>query len=216
VRWASFRRPPSPFEGWVEPELPADLPPGEARRTMRWTVWGGASPHPPATAPGFARALELGLLPAPTPDRPPAPLPGVRAQVLLWSGIALLFGSLVVFLLLLPRAPWTVVPVTGCWIAGFWLLGPGTERREQAELAAGYTTRGVHTGVWRLDRRGRVVREPDRTVAPPGFYPSPYFPGLLQRWDGPGWAPLPQRWRRHAHRYFRRPARPFLAPRHEG
>ena len=76
--------------------------------------------------------------------------------------------------------------------------------------------RGVHVdqrafpGVWRLGRGGRVLREPDRSVPPPGWYPSPYYPGVLQRWEGPGWAPLVQEWWQHEDQFFRRPAAPFL------
>ena len=97
-----------------------------------------------------------------------------------------------------------------CWVVAFWLFAVGIPRREAAEHAVGYTSRDNFTGLWRIDRRGGVLREPDRSVPPPGFYPSPYYPGLLQRWEGPGWAPLPQKWRRHAHDFFRRPPTPFL------
>jgi hypothetical protein len=208
-----WRSRPSPFEGYVEPRLPVDLPATEARRKQVLTLYGGASPHPPACAPGFTRARELGLLPPPAPDRPPGPLPGMNAHAMLWTGIALAFGSLVLVLVVFDFSAWSVGPVTACWVVAFWLFGWAIPRREEAEHAAGYTSRAAYTGLWRLDRRGGVLREPDRSVAPPGFYPSPYFPGLLQRWDGPGWAPLPQHWRRHAHRWFRRPDRPFLEPR---
>jgi hypothetical protein len=92
---------------------------------------------------------------------------------------------------------------------GAWLLS-STTARDEVEFAAGYTSGRTHTGLWRLGRAGRVLRRPDRLVPPPGWYPSPYYPGLLQRWEGPGWKPLPQRWWRHEHRYFRAPAGPFL------
>lgn len=205
-----WRRTPSPFEGYVEPVLPADLPETEARRQEVLTVYGGLSPHPPACAPGFTRARELGMLPPPAPELPPVPLPGRDAHAMLWTAIALAFGSLFVALAVFDFSPWTIGPVTVCWVVAFWLFAVGIPRREEAEHAAGYTSRDNFTGLWRIDRRGAVVREPDRSVPPPGFYPSPYFPGLLQRWEGPGWAPLPQKWRRHAHDYFRRPNRPFL------
>ncbi len=203
-------RRPSPFEGYVEPALPADLPPTEAKRTEVMVLGGTPSPHPPQSAPGFTRAWELGLLPAPAPADPPAPVPGVRAQVLMWSGIALPFGSLLAMAGPLPDSASSWLVVCACWVAGFWLLGPATTRREETEFAAGYTTRDNYTGLWRLDRHGRVLRAPAPGVPPPGFYPSPYTPGLLQRWEGPGWALLPQHWRRHAHRYFARPDVPFL------
>ncbi|MCW2681560.1 MAG: hypothetical protein JWM62_2961 [Frankiales bacterium] len=36
------------------------------------------------------------------------------------------------------------------------------------------------------------------------------YPGVLQRWDGPGWKPLPQYWWHHESSYFRAPEVPFL------
>lgn len=205
-----WSRRPSPFEGYAEPTLPADLPPTEAKRSEVMVLAGAPSPHPPQSAPGFTRAGELGLLPARAPTEPPAPVPGVGAHVLLWSGIALPFGSLLALVGPVPETALTMLAAGACWVAGFWLIGPATSRREQAEFAAGYTTRDAYTGLWRLDRHGRVLRAPAAGVPPPGWYPSPYSPGLLQRWDGPGWAPLPQHWRRHAHRWFARPDVPFL------
>ena len=77
-------------------------------------------------------------------------------------------------------------------------------------MAAGYTSTRGFPGVWRLGRGGRVLREPDRSVPPPGWYPSPYYPGVLQRWEGPGWAPLVEEWWEHEDQFFRRPEVPFL------
>jgi hypothetical protein len=94
-------------------------------------------------------------------------------------------------------------------VAGACLLW-STTARDAVEVAAGYTSGQTYTGLWRLSRDGRVLRAPDRYVPPPGFYPSPYYPGLLQRWDGPGWTPLPQHWWRREHLYFRAPDRAFL------
>jgi hypothetical protein len=82
--------------------------------------------------------------------------------------------------------------------------------REREEFAAGYTSRTAFVGLWRLGRGGAVLREPDRNVPPPGFYPSPYKPGLLQRWDGPGWHPFTQKWRRRPYNWLRWPERPYL------
>jgi hypothetical protein len=82
--------------------------------------------------------------------------------------------------------------------------------RSEEERAAGYTCRSGATGSWRLSPfLGTLRRAPDPTVPPAGYYPSPYFPGALQLWDGPDWAPLPRRWwRRDAN--FRRPPVDFL------
>ena len=42
-----WSRRPSPFEGYVEPALPADLPPTEAERTEVMVLGGTPSPHTP-------------------------------------------------------------------------------------------------------------------------------------------------------------------------
>lgn len=55
-----------------------------------------------------------------------------------------------------------------------------------------------------------MLREPDPTIPPPGFYPSPFFPGLLQKWEGPDWADYPSNWWKSPQKYFRWPERPFL------
>jgi hypothetical protein len=80
------------------------------------------------------------------------------------------------------------------------------------ELQAGYTTRTftqgsfwiprgparthkdndvigwVWDGLWVLDRHGNVVSVPDRSLDPPGLYPSPHRPGKLELWTGYQWA----------------------------
>ena len=55
-------------------------------------------------------------------------------------------------------------------------------------------------GIWVLAGSGKVRSTPDRTVDPPGLYPSPERPGQLQVWTGMIWA-----------RKFRAPDRPFTA-----
>lgn len=45
-----------------------------------------------------------------------------------------------------------------------------------------------YSGTWRLDHRdGDVLREPDRSVDPPGMYPSPHRPGKRELWTGATW-----------------------------
>ncbi len=105
---------------------------------------------------------------------------------------------------------WLGVPLTAApFFGGVWLV-LSTGGRDVVEFGAGYTSGQAHLGLWRIAPDGRVLRTPDRSVPPPGWYPSPYYPGLLQRWDGPGWKPLPQHWWWHESTYFRRPERPFL------
>ncbi len=44
------------------------------------------------------------------------------------------------------------------------------------------------TGLWRLDpKSGAVIAAPNRTVTPPGFYPSPFKSGKFQQWTGSEW-----------------------------
>lgn len=181
-------------------------------REVPLEVWGAPARFPPPAAPGFRRAQAMGLLPPPAPARPPSPVPGLTS----WDRLLL---ALVAWFVVTPAVlllgdlldAGDAVPLFGLLPAGagVWLL-LSTRARDATEHAAGYTSGRTEAGLWRLARDGRVLREPDRTVPPPGWYPSPYFPGVLQRWDGPGWAPLPQRWWVHEDRWFRAPATPFL------
>ena len=191
--------------------MPA-LPEGEAVRSWPFEVWGAPATYPPASAPGFSAAARLGLLPPPPPAVPPRVVPGLSSWDRVRWGLALVLG---VFALMIPVAnaldagAWSALLAGTPFCTGAWLLW-STGARDEVEGAAGYTSGRMRTGLWRLGQDGRVLRRPDRSVPPPGWYPSPYYPGLLQRWEGPGWAPLPQRWEHHEHRYFRAPARPFL------
>ena len=196
---------------WTPPQrLPDDLPPHEVWvREVPWTLAGAPSPHPPVTAPGFQRAKRLGLLPPDAPATPPAPLSGPSSvqTLLAMAGVVLL-----VVVLARPSGRWIPVLALGSAVV-LWRLYRYLLSRDEAEEAAGYTHFAGATGLWRISPfTGRVTREPDRSVPPSGFYPSPYFPGVLQRWDGPGWAFLEQHWWRPRvqHRYFRRPEVDFL------
>jgi hypothetical protein len=90
-------------------------------------------------------------------------------------------------------------------------LGRVGERKLE-EIAAGYTTIKLefgdfwigegrrwsrfgrrppwdYSGLWVLDgATGAVVSEPDRSVDPPGLYPSPNRPGALELWTGVVWS----------------------------
>lgn len=190
----------------------AALPPGEAAREQRLEVWGGPARFPPPSAPGYRRAARAGLLPPPVPVRPPQPLPGLSSwdRTLLALLCVFAVAPLVVLVAraLDPGGASVLLTVLPAGAAG-WLLW-STGARDAREHAAGYTSGRTYVGLWRLGRDGRVLREPDRSVPPPGWYPSPYFPGVLQRWEGPGWAPLVEEWWEHEDRYFRRPVVPFL------
>ena len=188
------------------------LAPGEAVRSWPLEIWGAPAVYPPVTAPGFSAALRLGLLPAPAPEIPPSPVPGLSSWDRLRLALLLCLGVPWLVLVLgdpLGAGAWVMLVAGPSFLAGAGLLH-STRARDEVEYAAGYTSTRAHTGLWRLARDGRVLRSPDRQVPPPGWYPSPYYPGLLQRWDGPGWKPLPQYWWRREHQYFRVPDRPFL------
>jgi hypothetical protein len=195
---------------WTQPVLPP-LPPGEAQSVQPFEMVGGTAQHPPQTAPGFQSAWRLGMLPAPAPLVAPQRLPGLSAHDMLVGGIVGFFGSIVLLSTvgdLLPGFLFAVLAIVGCG-GSFWQFFR-LHAREEQEFALGYTSRSAYTGLWRLGRDGSVLREPDRSVPPPGFYPSPYQPGLLQKWDGPGWRPFSQKWRQHPHNWFRWPERPYL------
>jgi hypothetical protein len=197
---------------WTPPWSLVHLPPGEAVRVQPWEVFGAPATYPPSTAPGFQRALALGLLPAPPPAAPPALQPGLSSWDRIRLAMLLCFGGLVLGLLLangLDKGMSGLIVSLVTFPTGVWLFY-SVEHRDEVELAAGYTSSLSYTGVWRLGRDGRVLRAPDPSVPPPGWYPSPYYPGVLQRWEGPGWKPLMQHWWRHEDRYFRAPTVPFL------
>ena len=195
---------------WTQPVLPS-LPHGEAQRAQGWEVYGAKAKHPPQTAPGYLAAQRLGLLPPLAPATAPQRLPGMSAHAMLLTGIGMFFGTIVLVITLPDTTPWplfaALVVVGGS--GALWTMGR-LRSREVEEFEAGYTSRTAFPGLWRLGRGGVVLREPDRDVPPPGFYASPYQPGLFQRWDGPGWHPFTWKWRRRPWNWFRWPERPYL------
>ena len=199
--------------GWVRPEqLPWDLPPHEQWATPGWEVWGAPSKHPPQTAPGFTRAARLGLLPAPPPPEPPVPLPGRSAAQLGLLGLGVFLSPVLVLPLVGTRLGVVgIVYGLASFVGSLRLLGAHL-RREEDEAAAGYTTLWGAPGLWRLSRDGRPLRPPDRSLLPAGFYPSPYWPGVLQKWEGTHWKPLPHRWWRRPEQWFRTPKVNYLDP----
>ncbi len=173
---------------WTPAAVMPALGEGEAVRSWPIEVWGAPAVHPPASAPGFQAAGRLGVLPPPPPAVAPSPVPGLSSWDRMRLGLLLGLG---VFALMIPvgnaldAGAWAALLAGAPFCVGAWLLS-STTARDEVEFAAGYTSGRTHTGLWRLGRAGRVLRRPDRSVPPPGWYPSSYYPGLLQRWEGPG------------------------------
>lgn len=204
---------------WAPPShLPDDLPDHEVwQQTMPFHVWGTPAPHPPQTAPGFERAWRLGLCPPHAPEAAPTLLPGWSSLHYLVAIIGSGVASALVMAAFAERVDGVATfafPVMGLGVFCLWLRWiKALKVRGEAEADAGYTVFAAQQGLWALNPfTGRVRREPDRRVLPSGFYPSPYFPGVLQAWDGPDWAPLGRRWHRPASidAVFRRPPIDFL------
>lgn len=166
----------------------------------------------PRTVPGYARAVELGLTPR-VPQEPPTPVTANSSRFLL-AVVATFIGILLgMFALTNHGAPaWllglacagglTVIIAMMCWahvllwveiMAGYCrieymvaLFSRDPQNRFPASRMRGapWDLRGL----WRLADDGSVVREPDRTVLPPGLYPSPNRQGELELWTGCAWA----------------------------
>jgi len=166
----------------------------------------------PRTVPGFERAVELGLTPH-VPAQPPTSVTSnSRHFVLAIVGTA--FGFLVVVLLLAQGGapPWALGVLSAVALLMIERLFARLRRIMWAEITAGYCRidymvmlfsrdpeyrfpanrmRGAPwdlRGLWRLADDGSVVVEPDRSVLPPGLYPSPNRPGQLELWTGSAWA----------------------------
>lgn len=101
---------------------------------------------------------------------------------------------------------------TGLSVLAVWLQAwRGFGARNLRELEHGYTTLVLtfggltsigdgraddvdgrlpldYSGIWVLGNDGRVISAPDRTMEPPGFYPSPNEPGRFELWTGCAWA----------------------------
>lgn len=65
----------------------------------------------------------------------------------------------------------------------FWMPRGGSGRKTWGDDVVGWDW----DGLWVLDGHGNVVSAPDRSVDPPGLYPSPHIPGQLELWTGYRW-----------------------------
>ncbi len=163
---------------------------------------------------GFREAVAAGLVPV-VPAEPPALLPGPTARQMFHrflrrSAVGVL-AVLMMFQIDLSGVWFWLLPLSG--LALFLLMAPWWSQigtRNFTELHHGYTTFTMsygafkqgslrtwqghrnrppwdYRGVWVLDPHGRVLSPPDRSVEPPGFYPSPDKPGALELWTGVVW-----------------------------
>lgn len=66
---------------------------------------------------------------------------------------------------------------------GFW-LPRGRASGRLPDQGLGWSWEGL----WTLTSDGRVVSVPNRSVDPPGLYPSPQAPGRRELWTGSEWA----------------------------
>ena len=171
----------------------------------------------PAEVPGYAQAREHGLVrPTPSTSPPLLPgVSAVRSLLVMIggaTGAAIVTVILISAFKSVPGALRTVLQLStavGCFVC--WLaLQARLGRAVFAELDRGYTTLRLsyggfspkfrlaspmanrvpwdYRGVWMLDATtGRVTQEPDFTIDPPGFYPSPHRPGAFELWTGVKW-----------------------------
>lgn len=167
----------------------------------------------PRLVPGFDQARDLGMLPR-VPETAPAPVTIDSRRVLL-TAAGTAFGALVLVLVLVNGAgapPWLLGIVSLAGIAAVAALLVRARSVMWQEIQAGYCRmddmvalfsrdpehrfpanrmRGAPwdlRGLWQLGADGTVVRPPDRSVLPPGLYPSPHRPGELELWTGVAWA----------------------------
>lgn len=103
-----------------------------------------------------------------------------------------------------------ILGMSALLIVALHLLWLRVGRAVLAELAHGYTTLAFtyvsfrpprdrdwyqtdwrvpwdYSGVWVLGPDGRVLSTPQPGVEPPGFFPSPNWPGEFELWSGTGW-----------------------------
>ena len=175
-------------------------------------------PEPgPRTVAGFAAADAAGQIPVVPIDPPISDLaraPGPTAdQVFRSFAYKAVGGSLLCALSfqLLPKLIGLVLGLAWWAILFVFLAGKISDRAAE-EFQRGYTTMRLnfglpgrhenrrwqgtghrapwdYSGLWVLDRLGRtVVSEPNRSVDPPGFYPSPNRPGEFELWTGLVWS----------------------------
>lgn len=133
-------------------------------------------------AAAVAAAL-MTLLILPKPDGSIAPVTAIAIVVVLVIGGLLSRRVLVAFRSTLLDEMQAGYVTTTFQQGGFWLA-----HRDGPAYSPGRNVIGWEwSGLWVLDSAGAVVSPPDRTVDPPGLYPSPHSPGERELWTGHQW-----------------------------
>lgn len=165
----------------------------------------------PDQVDGYAEAGRRGRLPV-VPPEPPRPVcPDSRRVSLLF--VPVILGSLLVAIMVqnsLQRSGLAPLLLFGIVFVELVVAIVVPARLRMREYAAGYCRAddivGLHyvdlrfqnlagpagaawdlRGLWRLGPDGQVQRPPDRSVLPPGRYPSPTEPQRWDTWTGAEW-----------------------------
>lgn len=177
---------PSDVEGFAEaqatgmtPAVPAHPPASPLSAPTAHTMLRHLG-YSLATTVGAALAALVGL---PKPDGRIAPVTAIVIIVVLACGGFLIRRSLAAFRSKLLEEMQAGYVTTTFEQGGFWLA-----KRDGSAFAPGRNVLGWDwRGLWVLDPTGRVVSPPDRSVDPPGLYPSPHSPGKRELWTGHQW-----------------------------
>lgn len=168
----------------------------------------------PRDVAGFREAVAAKLVPI-VPAEPPALLPGPSARQMfhrfLRRSATSVLAVFILFQIDLSGVWFWLLPLSGLalfLLMAHWWSQIGT--CNLSELHHGYTTFTMsygafqqgpsrtwkghynrppwdYRGVWVLNQHGQVLSRPDPGLEPPGFYPSPERPGVLELWTGVVW-----------------------------
>lgn len=153
---------------------PSPLPGPSARRLLRKLGY--------TVALGVGAAL-VTLVVLPKPDGRIAPITAVALVAVLAIGMILTRRALVRFRSRLLEEIQAGYVTTTFQQGGFWLA-----HRDGSAWAPGRNVLGWNwRGLWVIDSTGAVGSTADRSVDPPGLYPSPHAPGERELWTGHQW-----------------------------
>ena len=177
--------------------IPRETEGYEAARENGSTPATPADPPSPLPGPSADRLLKrlgftlvlsvlaalLALAVLPTPERRmPVPTAAALLVVLVIGGLVSR-RALVAFRSRLLDELQAGYTTTTFQQGGFWLA-----HRDGRFDARGWNIVGWDwRGLWVTDGSGGVISTPDRTLDPPGLYPSPHSPGERELWTGFQW-----------------------------